>query len=222
MSRGPKCTSLFQRLVRPWTESRAASEAVAERAGFASLAGCSGSSAPLSRVQDAVRIFNSGGISRPVISDLLSRRFWGEAARSFSQGTALGKGEAFAKGTTRLLESPLTAGMPDNGRKWVTWWLGGATGWVFALVVLGGVTRLTRSGLSMTDWKFSGEKPPMNQVGREPAPRSTQDGASTTLFQPGPQPSTKSDRPLLSLVFRQWRCSRLRQWLPLGVLCACD
>jgi len=28
------------------------------------------------------------------------------------------------------------------------------------MVVLGGVTRLTKSGLSMTDWKFTGEKPP--------------------------------------------------------------
>jgi hypothetical protein len=25
------------------------------------------------------------------------------------------------------------------------------------MVVIGGVTRLTRSGLSMTDWKFTGE-----------------------------------------------------------------
>ena len=32
------------------------------------------------------------------------------------------------------------------------------------MVVLGGVTRLTRSGLSMTDWKFSGERPPRTQV----------------------------------------------------------
>ena len=32
------------------------------------------------------------------------------------------------------------------------------------MVVLGGVTRLTRSGLSMTDWKFTGEKPPRTQV----------------------------------------------------------
>ena len=34
------------------------------------------------------------------------------------------------------------------------------------MVVLGGVTRLTRSGLSMTDWKFTGEKPPRTQVPR--------------------------------------------------------
>jgi heme A synthase len=29
------------------------------------------------------------------------------------------------------------------------------------MVVLGGVTRLTRSGLSMTDWKFAGGLPPL-------------------------------------------------------------
>jgi cytochrome c oxidase assembly protein subunit 15 len=28
------------------------------------------------------------------------------------------------------------------------------------MVALGGATRLTRSGLSMTDWKFTGERPP--------------------------------------------------------------
>ena len=33
-----------------------------------------------------------------------------------------------------------------------------------AQVVLGGVTRLTRSGLSMTDWKFTGEKTPRSEA----------------------------------------------------------
>ena len=32
------------------------------------------------------------------------------------------------------------------------------------MVVLGGMTRLTRSGLSMTDWKFTGERPPTSMV----------------------------------------------------------
>jgi hypothetical protein len=36
------------------------------------------------------------------------------------------------------------------------WWLGGTAAWVYTMVVLGGITRLTRSGLSMTDWKFTG------------------------------------------------------------------
>ncbi|CAI5954591.1 unnamed protein product [Closterium sp. NIES-65] len=42
-------------------------------------------------------------------------------------------------------------------------WLMGCAAWVWALVVLGGVTRLTRSGLSMTDWKFSGEQAPRSE-----------------------------------------------------------
>lgn len=32
------------------------------------------------------------------------------------------------------------------------------------MVVLGGMTRLTRSGLSMTDWKFTGERCPQSLV----------------------------------------------------------
>ena len=44
----------------------------------------------------------------------------------------------------------------------MAWWLGGTGVWVYSMVVLGGVTRLTRSGLSMTDWKFTGERPPIS------------------------------------------------------------
>ena len=42
-----------------------------------------------------------------------------------------------------------------------TWILGcGVT--VFGMVVLGGVTRLTHSGLSMTEWRLQGTRPPMS------------------------------------------------------------
>jgi cytochrome c oxidase assembly protein subunit 15 len=51
----------------------------------------------------------------------------------------------------------LSRGLPDSARKALAWWLGGCSAWVFSMVVLGGFTRLTRSGLSMTDWKFTGE-----------------------------------------------------------------
>ena len=54
--------------------------------------------------------------------------------------------------------------MSPGARRAVASWLGLSAGWVFAMVVLGGVTRLTRSGLSMTDWKFTGERWPQNQV----------------------------------------------------------
>ena len=57
----------------------------------------------------------------------------------------------------------LVEGLTRGQRKAVTWWLGLSSGWVFSMVVLGGVTRLTRSGLSMTDWKFTGERPPQSE-----------------------------------------------------------
>jgi cytochrome c oxidase assembly protein subunit 15 len=32
------------------------------------------------------------------------------------------------------------------------------------MVVIGGLTRLTRSGLSMTEWRFGGERPPLTDA----------------------------------------------------------
>ena len=55
------------------------------------------------------------------------------------------------------------AGVPAAHRVAVVAWLGGCSAWVFSMVVVGGVTRLTRSGLSMTDWKFTGERWPQSQ-----------------------------------------------------------
>lgn len=55
-----------------------------------------------------------------------------------------------------------TAGLSDRARKQIGFWLAGCSGWVFSMVVLGGMTRLTRSGLSMTDWKFTGEASPQS------------------------------------------------------------
>ncbi|KAE8038176.1 hypothetical protein FH972_010711 [Carpinus fangiana] len=49
-----------------------------------------------------------------------------------------------------------------SAQKMVGIWLFGSAAWVFSMVVLGGVTRLTRSGLSMTDWKFTGSLPPLS------------------------------------------------------------
>ncbi|KAJ8438578.1 hypothetical protein Cgig2_024667 [Carnegiea gigantea] len=53
----------------------------------------------------------------------------------------------------------VTAG--PRAQKMVGIWLFGSAAWVFSMVILGGVTRLTRSGLSMTDWKFTGQLPPL-------------------------------------------------------------
>ena len=42
--------------------------------------------------------------------------------------------------------------------------MGGIAGMCFGAVVLGGVTRLTESGLSMVDWKLFGRPPPMDEA----------------------------------------------------------
>ncbi|GAV74783.1 COX15-CtaA domain-containing protein [Cephalotus follicularis] len=49
-----------------------------------------------------------------------------------------------------------------HAQKMVGIWLFGSAAWVFSMVLLGGITRLTRSGLSMTDWKFTGGLPPIS------------------------------------------------------------
>ena len=63
---------------------------------------------------------------------------------------------ATASGTsTRLLNSPTVA-------RSVGYWLLGMSGLVAGMVSIGGITRLTKSGLSMTDWKLQGTMPPTN------------------------------------------------------------
>lgn len=93
---------------------------------------------------------------RPAISKItqLSTRHLATIASSSSSTTVH---QAIAVGP-----AVFTAGISPGLRKALAWWLGGCSAWVFSMVVLGGITRLTRSGLSMTDWKFTGETPPSN------------------------------------------------------------
>lgn len=46
----------------------------------------------------------------------------------------------------------------------VAYWLFGCAGLVGTMIVVGGATRLTRSGLSMVEWKPHGSLPPMNEA----------------------------------------------------------
>lgn len=50
-----------------------------------------------------------------------------------------------------------------DGRKLVGYWLLGTSGAVFGMIVLGGLTRLTESGLSMVDWKLIHFKAPQSE-----------------------------------------------------------
>ena len=70
-----------------------------------------------------------------------------------------------ARQATAKTGADLAQGLSAGTRKALATWLGVCTAWVGSLVVLGGLTRLTRSGLSMTDWKFTGEAPPQSEVG---------------------------------------------------------
>ncbi|KAL4932794.1 cytochrome c oxidase assembly protein cox15 [Aspergillus undulatus] len=52
---------------------------------------------------------------------------------------------------------------PDVSSKTVAYWLLGSAASVFGIVVFGGLTRLTESGLSITEWRpVTGSIPPMN------------------------------------------------------------
>ncbi|RVE49222.1 hypothetical protein evm_006114 [Chilo suppressalis] len=55
-----------------------------------------------------------------------------------------------------------SAPKPETSKA-VGYWLLGCSGMVFAAVVLGGVTRLTESGLSMVTWRLLGEKLPTTE-----------------------------------------------------------
>lgn len=81
------------------------------------------------------------------------------ATKNAAQTTAVG-GASYALAAS---QHSLAAGMSHSSAKQIAVWLSVSAGWVASMVVLGGVTRLTRSGLSMTDWKFSGERPPQSQ-----------------------------------------------------------
>jgi len=57
------------------------------------------------------------------------------------------------------------AAMTQRDRGAVATWLTVVAALIFAMVVLGGVTRLTESGLSMTDWRpVTGWLPPLNEA----------------------------------------------------------
>ena len=68
---------------------------------------------------------------------------------------------------TRVLAKPVSSdstGAVAGGRA-VGWWLIGCCGFVGGAVLVGGVTRLTESGLSMTQWHLiKGMKPPRSEL----------------------------------------------------------
>ena len=69
-----------------------------------------------------------------------------------------------AASTPKIAKAAWSELTTATGRKSITIWLFGSCAVVFSMVILGGVTRLTHSGLSMTEWKVRQLLPPMNQA----------------------------------------------------------
>lgn len=61
----------------------------------------------------------------------------------------------------------LSSNNPGAGRKAIAAWLLTGCLLIFLMVLLGGITRLTQSGLSMVDWKITGSLPPMSDAAWE-------------------------------------------------------
>lgn len=60
-----------------------------------------------------------------------------------------------------LVRKLLTEG--NGGKRIVGYWLAGTSAAVFGIIVFGGLTRLTESGLSMVDWKLIHFSAPKNE-----------------------------------------------------------
>ncbi|KAJ3677563.1 hypothetical protein LUZ60_003287 [Juncus effusus] len=89
----------------------------------------------------------------------IPKNIFAQSTRKSSTATILNTSQSTS--TNSGLKLLVTAG--PKAQKSVGIWLFTCSAWVFTLVVLGGITRLTRSGLSMTDWKFTGSLPPFSQ-----------------------------------------------------------
>lgn len=64
----------------------------------------------------------------------------------------------------RALRNHLLFNPNGSGKRIVGYWLAGCTGAVFGIIVFGGLTRLTESGLSMVDWKLVHFQAPRNEA----------------------------------------------------------
>lgn len=67
------------------------------------------------------------------------------------------------KAPARTLTAGRSYSQKSGNKNALGYWLLGGSGIVFGIIVLGGVTRLTESGLSMVDWSILHFKPPGSQ-----------------------------------------------------------
>ncbi|OOF99094.1 hypothetical protein ASPCADRAFT_140744, partial [Aspergillus carbonarius ITEM 5010] len=87
-----------------------------------------------------------------------ARKLFASSLRRAISGSAASETIAAQEGTAKAKSS-----FPDVSDKKVAYWLLASAASVFGIVVFGGLTRLTESGLSITEWRpVTGSLPPMN------------------------------------------------------------
>ncbi len=113
--------------------------------------------APLSTTTPKL-IPTTSSVALGLLNPVLSARTFASSAPSTTANSAPSantqNGESNYGGAVReeVIEKP---------DKVIAWWLFIVAGLVFVMVVVGGLTRLTKSGLSMVHWKFTGEQRPV-------------------------------------------------------------
>ncbi|KAJ5164320.1 Heme A synthase type 2 [Penicillium coprophilum] len=107
----------------------------------------------------SIRQFGALQFRQPTKSTLLNnqnREFFTSSLKRSNAAPAVA--EAVAEGAAKGKSS-----FPKISDKTVGYWLLGSAASVFGIVVFGGLTRLTESGLSITEWRpVTGSLPPMN------------------------------------------------------------
>ncbi|TLD30586.1 hypothetical protein PspLS_02377 [Pyricularia sp. CBS 133598] len=90
-----------------------------------------------------------------------SRTFFRSATKSSSGSTAAAAEAATAEASSGA--EARSSSFPETNSKAVGYWLIGSAVSVFGIVIFGGMTRLTESGLSITEWRpVTGSLPPRN------------------------------------------------------------
>ncbi|KIW16420.1 hypothetical protein PV08_06472 [Exophiala spinifera] len=86
------------------------------------------------------------------------------ATQAVEQDEGAQSGDADTGNKKKAGPSSSSSSFPDTSSNTVAYWLLGSAASVFGIVVFGGLTRLTESGLSITEWKpVTGSLPPMSQ-----------------------------------------------------------
>ena len=108
------------------------------------------------RLPLGARSFSRSAPATPARASAALRRLTTTAAPAAAEETT-------ARAVLDALRADLarkTGGLTPAKLRIVAGWLGFTAAAVFAMIVLGGITRLTRSGLSMVEWRPEGSKLP--------------------------------------------------------------